>query len=39
MLELKKNILFIGGAEYIGSHVVLAFKMAGYDIVTFYCWN
>jgi hypothetical protein len=39
VLKYKQSILFIGGAGYIGSHVVLALKMACYDIVTFYCWN
>ena len=33
MLQSKQNILVFGGAGYIGSHVVLALKMAGYDVV------
>ena len=33
MLQSKQNILVVGGAGYIGSHVVLALKRAGYDVV------
>ena len=33
MLQYKQSILVVGGAGYIGSHVVLALKRAGYDVV------
>ncbi len=33
MLQSNQNILVVGGAGYIGSHVVLALKRAGYDVV------
>lgn len=33
MLKYKQTILVVRGAGYIGSHVVLALKKAGYDVV------
>lgn len=30
----QENILFRGGAGYIGSHTTFAFKEAGYEVVT-----
>jgi len=32
---MTKTILVVGGAGYIGSHMVLALKDAGYDVVVF----
>lgn len=32
---MKKNILVVGGAGYIGSHMVLALKDAGYSVIVF----
>ncbi len=33
MSQSKPTILVVGGAGYIGSHVVLVLKMSGYDVV------
>lgn len=33
MLQIKSTILVTGGAGYIGTHVVLALKSAGYEVI------
>jgi UDP-glucose 4-epimerase len=32
---MKKSILVVGGAGYIGSHMVLALQDAGFSVVVF----
>lgn len=32
---MKSKILIVGGAGYIGSHMVLRLAQAGYDVVVF----
>jgi nucleoside-diphosphate-sugar epimerase len=33
MEKIKKTILLVGGAGYIGSHMALALQDAGYSII------